>query len=438
MKTFLFDAGLESAPYESLSYVIGELNYGGRVTDFWDRRLLISLLRTNFSKKNEDKLMAIINNKQHVKYTPPPFGKEGDINAVEQTISKWPVATTGEDVGLASNAYTIIQRNDVLKIFGQLIEIQPTFVASSETTSKDEFALKTVQEIREKIPHLLMTPRKRNEISMFSVLEHEIALYNSLLNVITESLDKLISALKGLIVFDDELEKMQKKLLINKVPDQWKSVMYPSILSLSQFLDDLRDRVGFIDSWNRKGDPVVYKLSAFFNPEEFITTVAQNYARSNNYSFDSLSWKTIPIADEKPTKPPVEGVYVEGIKIEGAKWNSSISALSECNQTDILSNLPILHLLPKSNENLVMFDLLKLNSNLYINWPASDQNFMEFSFVDIIDADFEVVISFSSLIFSLLLFISSFFSSTFVASSFFLFSNSFFFLILSSNSFNFC
>ena len=59
LRTFLLEYNEENTnsdlliiPFEALSYVIGELNYGGRVTDRWDRRLLLSLLRKFFSRNS--------------------------------------------------------------------------------------------------------------------------------------------------------------------------------------------------------------------------------------------------------------------------------------------------------------------------------------------------------------------------------------------------
>lgn len=59
----------DAVPYDAISYLTGECNYGGRVTDDWDRRLLLSMLKGFYNSDVVD---------EHTKYK---FSESGNYLA---------------------------------------------------------------------------------------------------------------------------------------------------------------------------------------------------------------------------------------------------------------------------------------------------------------------------------------------------------------------
>ncbi|KAJ8974696.1 hypothetical protein NQ317_015225 [Molorchus minor] len=108
-------------PYEALSYLIGECNYGGRVTDDWDRRLIVTVLETYLNPRmvwNKNYTFSEVGNC----YGLP---EKNDYDSYLQHINSLPPLHPPEVFGLHTNAgitrdlqYSSLLLNSVLKAYG--------------------------------------------------------------------------------------------------------------------------------------------------------------------------------------------------------------------------------------------------------------------------------------------------------------------------------
>lgn len=69
------------------------------------------------------------------------------------------------------------------------------------------------------------------------------------------------------VVMSSELDAMYGAFLINRVPELWAKVAYPSLKPLSSWVVDMIERVRFMAQWLTAGPPVCFWLSGFFFPQ---------------------------------------------------------------------------------------------------------------------------------------------------------------------------
>ena len=72
---------------------------------------------------------------------------------------------------------------------------------------------------------------------------------------------------------------MYQSLINNQVPKSWEKDAYPSLKPLASWMRDLNDRVAFMNSWLKGGNPNCYWISGLFFPQGFLTGVVQTHAR---------------------------------------------------------------------------------------------------------------------------------------------------------------
>ena len=97
--------------------------------------------------------------------------------------------------------------------------------------------------------------------------------FNNLIVVIAKSLDTMKKALIGEAVMGEDIDKMYKSMLNNKVPEMWSFHAYPSLKPLSSWIENFNERIIFLKNWLLKGKLTAYWLPAFFFPQGFLTAL---------------------------------------------------------------------------------------------------------------------------------------------------------------------
>uniref|UniRef100_A0A452QQ37 Uncharacterized protein n=1 Tax=Ursus americanus TaxID=9643 RepID=A0A452QQ37_URSAM len=337
LKMFLDE--YDDIPYKVLKYTAGEINYGGRVTDDWDRRCIMNIL--------EDY------------YSPSVLFHDHSYSGYLSYIRGLPLNDMPEIFGLHDNANITFAQNETYALLGAIIQLQPkssSVGGQGREEIVEDVAHSILLQIPEPIPLQLVMAKYPvlYEESMNTVLVQEVLRYNRLLQVITETLRDLLKALKGLVVMSSQLELMATSLYNNIVPELWNAKAYPSLKPLSSWVMDLMQRLDFLQAWVQGGIPAVFWISGFFFPQAFLTGTLQNFARKSVISIDTISFdfKVMQQSVSELKKRPSEGCYIHGLFLEGARWDPVAFQLAESRPKELYTEMAVIWLLPTHNRKI--------------------------------------------------------------------------------------
>ncbi|XP_052747260.1 dynein axonemal heavy chain 7 [Bicyclus anynana] len=361
---YMFLNEYEDVQFVALRYLTGECNYGGRVTDDWDRRCLNTILYKFYNPRaiDEDKYPLDPTGTYYV----PNLREHADFILFSRSL---PVATPPSVFGFHPNA-------DITKHFREAEELLNTAVLTQDRTDRlkqyldtmatggtgatpEQQAMAIAEDVLARLPaKILRGPSHEGDIKpadmtpMSIVVIQEAARYERLVSVVRTSSRAVIGAVQGVSVLTDVTEEVLTSMVRGRIPALWAGKSYPSLKPLAAYINDLLARLEFLQHWHQNGPPVVFWLSGFYFPQAFLTAAQQSYARKYKIPIDQLAFHYEVQRTFTLETPPDEGVYIYGLFMEGARWNMSAYVVDESLPKVLYDDFPPVWLIPLKREDI--------------------------------------------------------------------------------------
>jgi dynein heavy chain len=215
----------DPVPYAALAYLAGECNYGGRVTDDKDRRLILNILGDFYREELMDDAHRLSESGTY--YAPKDTDYEGYLTYIRQL----PFQDAPDAFGMHANANITCAMNETRELLGTALSLQPRESGGGGKSWADvvtELASGTERSLPPQLDLdqcLVDFPITYDE-SMNTVLSQEMLRFNDMTVVVKRSLTAVQKAVKGLVVMSTELEAMGNSMANGEVPAMWSAIAY--------------------------------------------------------------------------------------------------------------------------------------------------------------------------------------------------------------------
>ncbi|XP_025115333.1 dynein heavy chain 5, axonemal-like isoform X4 [Pomacea canaliculata] len=326
-------------------YMLGEIQYGGRVTDDFDKRLLNTYCRVWFG---EDLFKPTFN--FYKGYIIPPARICQDYLLY---INSLPASDKPEIFGLHSNADITYQTKTSEAVLTSILNIQPKDSGGMGGETRESVVYNMCTDMEGKLPppyvsHEVVACLKRMGIlqPMNIFLRQEIDRMNKVIKTVSATLKDLKLAIDGTIIMSENLTDALDSIYDARIPSIWLRMSWESS-TLGFWFTELIDRNLQFCTWCFKGRPKIFWMTGFFNPQGFLTAMRQEVTRAHKgWALDNVILQnqvTKMMKDEVRTEP-VEGVYVYGLYLEGAGWDRRYSKLVESRNKILSEIMPVIHI----------------------------------------------------------------------------------------------
>ncbi|XP_053396215.1 dynein axonemal heavy chain 5-like isoform X3 [Mercenaria mercenaria] len=330
--------------WTTVRYMIGEVQYGGRVTDDYDKKLLNTYARVWFSEGMFADSFQF--------YTGYKIPKCKNLAEYGTYIESLPLADTPECFGLHSNADITYSTNTSNNMLETIMSIQPKDSGGGGGETRESIVYKLADDMLGKLPsdyiqhEVRERLRKMGHLQPINIfLRQEIDRMQRVITRVRNDLTDLKLAIDGTIIMSENLRDALDNMFDARVPTLWKKISWESS-TLGFWFTDLLDRNAQFYSWLYDGRPTTFWMTGFFNPTGFLTAMRQEITRAHKgWALDSviLDNEVTRMMKEDVHSPPGEGVYIYGLYLDGAGWDRRNARLIEPTPKVLYTLIPVVH-----------------------------------------------------------------------------------------------
>ncbi|XP_043247781.1 dynein axonemal heavy chain 8 [Colletes gigas] len=331
--------------WQTVRYMIGEVQYGGRVTDDYDKRLLNTFAKLWFSEA--------LFTEDFVFFKGYPILVYKQVTDYVKVIDEMPTVDPPQVYGLHSNADITYQSNTTKAVLDTIVSVQPKEAGVGVGESREVVVTRQAKEMLRKLPPMYdpFEVKQRLQVlgattSMTIFLKQEIDRIQIVIKLVNVILKDLLLAIEGVIIMSEELRDALDNIYDARIPQIWKAKSWESS-SLGFWFTELLDRNNQFSTWLYSGRPAKFWMTGFFNPQGFLTAMRQEVTRAHaEWALDNVTLhnEVIRYIAEEIKTPPVEGVYVYGLFLEGAGWDRRNNRLCESANKVLYVLMPVIHI----------------------------------------------------------------------------------------------
>jgi dynein heavy chain len=215
--------------WAELSFMVGEVVYGGHVTDNLDRQVVNAYLATFLRDELLDEMPLCVG------FSTTPANGRTTMEAYRQHIHDALPPESPLLLAMPPSAETALLLDEADQLFAAVLLMQPLQIADSvarKLLPRGQQVKEAVSEMMDQFPERFdigdLRTRVEDVTPYVTVVFQECGAMNALLATMHTSIDDLLKGLKGELMMSPAMDVMLDAIHVSKVPASWTAVAYPS------------------------------------------------------------------------------------------------------------------------------------------------------------------------------------------------------------------